>query len=274
MTLPSSLDAPSSRSRMSFAERVLLALSKEPGTGDYGSAVEDHKHSVAGALDMHQWAFPGFLERMRGKRIADFGCGLGVQAVALALEGAGHVFGVDTNEKGLVVARQLAAEHGVTDRVDFVARVDDRSPRFDVVISQDAFEHFDDPAGILRVMRSLVRPGGEIYIAFGPPWFAPGGSHMGYFTKVPWVNVLFPEEAVLAVRARFRDDGAKRYEDVAQGMNRMTVAKFEKIIAESGLEVRYRRYRAVKGIDVLTKIPFLREYFTNHVAVILGEPVK
>jgi hypothetical protein len=94
---------------------------------------------------------------------------------------------------------------------------------------------------------------------------------MDFFCKVPWINVLFPEEVVLKVRSRFRNDGAKRYEDVESGLNRMTVAKFEDIVSSSNLKISYRHYECIRGINSLGKVPLLREFFINQVTTILSK---
>ena len=73
----------------------------------------------------------------------------------------------------------------------------------------------------------------------------------------------------MQVRNRFRDDGAVRYEDVEGGLNRMTVARFERLVRESGLHVDWKRYRCVKGANVLQVLPRLRELFINHVSCVL-----
>jgi ubiquinone/menaquinone biosynthesis C-methylase UbiE len=133
-------------------------------------------------------------------------------------------------------------------------------------------EHYPEPAATLEEMRRLLKPGGRLLITFGPPWFAPYGSHMHFFCKVPWLNLLFTERTVMAVRARFRQDGAKRYEDCESGLNKMSVAKFERIIAEAGLKVEDRRYDCIKGLNFLGRLPLLRELFINHVTATLTVP--
>lgn len=74
----------------------------------------------------------------------------------------------------------------------------------------------------------------------------------------------------MKVRSRFRSDGATKYEDVESGLNKMTIAKFERIIMSSNLKIEFKSYKCIKGINVLSKVPFLREYFINHVSVILS----
>jgi hypothetical protein len=125
---------------------------------------------------------------------------------------------------------------------------------------------------VLQAMKDALRPGGLLLITFGPPWYAPYGSHMHFFCKLPWLNVIFPERAVMAVRNRFRSDGAQRYEDVESGLNKMSLRAFERLVKRSGLELVRNRYNSVKGLDVLTKIPVIRELCTSRVTVVLRKP--
>jgi len=83
------------------------------------------------------------------------------------------------------------------------------------------------------------------------------------------VNLLFPEAAVLAVRARYRSDGARRYEEVESGLNRMTLRKFERLVEEAGLACAHRHYRCVKRVQLLGRLPALRELFVNEVHAVL-----
>jgi len=94
---------------------------------------------------------------------------------------------------------------------------------------------------------------------------------MRFFCRLPWLNILFPEATIMKVRARFRDDGATRYEDVESGLNRMTVGRFERIVASSALQIEMRDYRCVRNINALAGIPYLRELFINNVSVILSK---
>ena len=264
---PRRRDAPPGR--VTLGERILLALSREENPEPvYGGGYEGDR-----ALYMLQREFPDLKERIAGRKVLDFGSGVGDQSVALAQLGAGSVVGLDTNAALLPQARGLAERNGVADRVVFAERLDPSMlGTFDVVISQNAMEHFDDPAGVLAEIKRALKPGGELLLTFGPPWYAPSGSHMGYFAPIPWMNLLFSERTIMRVRARYRDDAATRYEEVEGGLNQMTVAKFERLVAESGLVVKYRKYGSVRGIDVLGKLPVLRELFVNLITVVLAKP--
>lgn len=255
---------------MNLAERLLQTLSRAPGPEDYAEARQ--VWSFDNALTRLRWAFPGFDELIRGRRVLDFGCGQGWQALAIAQSGATAVLGVDINATTLETARALAARSPeTTGRLTFAGDIpDDQLGSFDVVLSKDSFEHFGDPVAILRRMRAALHPHGRLLITFGPPWYAPYGSHMHFFTKVPWVHLLFAEATVMAVRQRYRQDGARRYVEVESGLNQMSVGRFERLIAGCGMRVEQRWYWCVRGWNILGRIPVLRELFITNVSCILS----
>lgn len=254
---------------MPLAEWILWKLSRRPDEPEYAGATS--RYTVGNALDFPKLTIPGFLEMVRGKTVLDHGCGPGFQAVAMALAGARRVVGVDIWDVWLQKGRDLALHEGCADKVTFTDALP-AEEKFDVVVSLGAFEHYADPSATLRQMRELAAPGAKILISFAEPWLSPRGSHMSFFTRVPWVNVLFPERAVLRVRARYRDDGATRYEEVLSGLNRMTVGKFELIIRDSGLRVEHYSLRAVKRLPLVTRFPVLREFLTAACTCILSVP--
>lgn len=254
---------------MKIGERILVAFSRPPHAPDLDDATREPP--LDHALDDLLRRFPDLRERIRGRRVLDFGCGAGRQAVALAHAGAARVIGVESNPATLRSARALAESEGLgPDRVAFAASAGDVDGGFDIVLSKDSMEHFADPEAVLAEMAGALAPGGRLLVTFGPPWLAPSGSHMHFFTRVPWVHLLFAEDTVMAVRARYRADGARRYEEVESGLNRMTVRRFERMAAAAGLRMETRRYDCVKGMDVLGKPPLLRELFINNVACVLA----
>lgn len=183
--------------------------------------------------------------------------------------GAEFVLGIDSNPIALERARALSRRLRVTNKVEFTEMADGHEAKYDLVISQNAMEHFANPVGIINQMQKLVDGKGKIFITFGPLWYSPYGAHMNFVTKVPWVNILFSEKTVLNVRARFRTNGATKYEEVTGGLNKMTVAKFEWIIAKSGMNVEFKKYNCVFGLNFIGKIPALKELFTYQISCIL-----
>lgn len=178
----------------------------------------------------------GIWTDIAGKVVLDFGCGAGLQSVELAQRGARHVYGVDTFSPILAQARENAVRFGVADRCTFTSQAAEPA---DVILALDSFEHFSDPAAILRTMRRLVRPGGFVLTSFGPTWYHPLGGHV--FSVFPWAHFVFSEPAFLRWFAHFNFDGHTSFESV--GLNRMTIGRFERIVASS--EWRNASFEAV-----------------------------
>lgn len=172
-----------------------------------------------------------FFEEIKGKVVIDFGCGDGADTVEMALKGAKRVIGIDIREDILQAAEQRARQAGVQNICSFTTSTEELA---DIVVSVDAFEHFSDPAGILRSMNTLLQPAGEVLVSFGPIWYHPLGGHL--FSVFPWAHLIFSEKALMSWRSTFKSDGAKRFSEVAGGLNQMTISRFEKLVAGSPLQ--------------------------------------
>jgi 2-polyprenyl-6-hydroxyphenyl methylase/3-demethylubiquinone-9 3-methyltransferase len=110
----------------------------------------------------------GWIERqaggLAGRRIADVGCGGGILAESMALQGA-EVVGIDLAAEALAAARQHASDHEVA--IDYRERsAEDLAAAepgaFDIVTCMEMLEHVPDPASIVRACATLVRPGGTV----------------------------------------------------------------------------------------------------------------
>jgi SAM-dependent methyltransferase len=172
------------------------------------------------------------INRLPGKIAADFGCGEGKEAIELARCGAARVFGVEIREELHEIARKRAREAQVDHLCEFAVRPTQKA---DIIVSIDAFEHFEDPEFILREMDSMLAPNGEIWVSFGPTWYHPSGGHL--FSVFPWAHLLFSEKALIRWRSDFKHDGATRFSEVAGGLNQMTIARFERIVDASPLRI-------------------------------------
>lgn len=110
-----------------------------------------------------------------GQAVLDFGCGTGTLAILLkrACPGA-RVVGLDADPNVLALARRKidAAGLDVELRQAFLAADTFPPASFDRVVSTLVLHHLA-PAerdAVLAVMRTLLRPGGELHVAdFGPP---------------------------------------------------------------------------------------------------------
>lgn len=253
--------------RSMLGEKILLWFSKKYYEPDYN--IEVKSYNIDNALDRLVSAFGlKFLENIKDKSILDYGCGGGFQVIAMALSGAKYVIGLDNRDYVFKDGINLSKEKQIETKVRFITSLE-HNQKFDIIVSQNSFEHYSNPYNVLKEWIMLLKNEGKIYITFGPPWYAPFGSHTRFFTKLPWVNILFCESTVMKVRSRFRNDGAKFYYEVDGGLNKMTVKKAEEILRASGLELEYINYTAVKKMNILVKIPYLRELFINNIDCVL-----
>ncbi len=171
---------------------------------------------------------PDFWNDMAGNTVVDFGCGYGGEAIEIATRGASRTIGIDIRHNMLEEAGRRADQAGVADRCTFTS---DRNVKADVVVSVDAFEHFDDPGEVLETMAGILGPNGVVWVAFGPPWYHPHGGHL--FSVFPWAHLVFTESALIRWRSDFKTDGAKRFGEVEGGLNQMTIHHFKKIVGTS-----------------------------------------
>lgn len=194
----------------------------------------------------------GIWAEVAGRVVIDFGCGVGAEAIEIALGGARRVIGIDIRQRVLDIAMRAAEESGVADRCVFSTRTDER---VDLIFSIDSFEHYSDPATVLRQMRQLINDNGRVWISFGPPWYHPLGGHL--FSVFPWAHLVFSERALIRWRSDFKSDGATRFCEVEGGLNQMTIRRFERLLAESAF--RAERFETVP----IRRLRFLHNRLTR-----------
>lgn len=214
----------------------------------------------------------------KGKTVIDVGCGFGSTCIYMALNGAKKVIGIDIDEKRINFARSnLENDYkNLTNIVNFRLTNDMRNENFDIVLSKDSFEHYNDPENFIFEMKKFLNRDGIMVIGFSPLWKSPYGGHIEFMTKVPWAHLLFPESVIMCERKRFRpDENAESFEQVKGGLNKMTLERYLNIIRESGLEFEFLRTNIFNRrsiaflLNILKKIPFCRGYFTVNVYSII-----
>jgi SAM-dependent methyltransferase len=108
-----------------------------------------------------------FVDRIHpGEHALDLGCGIGMVAASVAAKPAGgvRVTGVDWSEHNLGMARKIASEKGLADRLSYVhadicqTRVTAHGGRFDAIILSNVLEHITDRPERLRMWREWYQP--------------------------------------------------------------------------------------------------------------------
>lgn len=188
--------------------------------------------------------------------VIDFGCGTGRDAIEIAQRGAKKVIGIDIRPTVLELANAAAERAGVSDHCLFCTHTREK---VDVIISLDGFEHFEEPAEILRIMRRLVKADGYVDIAFGPTWFHPLGGHG--FSVFPWAHLIFTEKSLIRWRSDFKSDGATCFKEVEGGLNQMTIRRFKKLLKKSEFYVERCELVPIRRLRWLSNV-LTREFLT------------
>jgi SAM-dependent methyltransferase len=204
-------------------------------------------------------------KKLHGKTVIDFGCGTGGQAVEMARGGASRVIGIDLQENLLGIARRRAAEAGVAESCVFATTTSEPA---EVIVSLDAFEHFEKPNEILQIMSQLLNSGGELLFSFGPTWYHPLGGHL--LSVFPWSHVVLSETALCRWRSTFKSDNATRFSEVAGGLNRMTIGRFERTVKQSDFRLATLECMPIRQLKPVHN-SWTREFTT---AVVRGRLVK
>lgn len=111
--------------------------------------------------------FDHMVERLgmdENTRVLDVGSGTGGPAIYMASKSGCHMTGVEVNEVGIEVAHRLVENAGLEGRVTFVQADGMSMPfedeSFDVAISMNVMNVFEDKVALFREVRRLLRPGG------------------------------------------------------------------------------------------------------------------
>jgi SAM-dependent methyltransferase len=240
----------------------------------------DEKYFQHGFADIEKFfrRFGNLIDsnEVKNSTIIDIGSGYGTTCIFLALRGAKHVTGVEIRQSLVEFAdKKIDLEYPhLKKRVRFINIEDLGDEKFDIAISKDSFEHYENPSYMLKTIYGLLKDDGKIFLAFSPLWKSPFGGHMNYVTSFPWAHLIFPENVMLAERKRLTGENITKYSDISGGLNQMTLEKFRRILAESDfspifLKTNVSTNRVVNLFNILKHIPFCEEYFTVNLYTIL-----
>lgn len=232
------------------------------------------------------WSRMGTTPSFQDKRVLEIGSGLGSLSTSIALAGAKSVVGVDIWEPRVAFARKKVRERfpeltNVTFVSTPVEQLDPAEP-FDLIVSQNTFEHISDIDAVLAALRRLLAPGGLAYIGFSPLYHSPYGDHgeLRAPVRLPWLHLLAGKRRVIAAYNRANKEAATT---LAQcGYNGHKPATFRRAFNRSGLAVEQIRINpgegrlkraAMAGFKTIARLPGLEPYVTVGMYVILRQPM-
>lgn len=230
--------------------RLAKGMCRDGETGYCNGSVYENKSKLEVLLGKNIW------QEFENKVVVDFGCGGGADTVEIAKHGAKKVIGLDIRENALTEGRERAAREGVESKCTFATTTTEKA---DVILSVDAFEHFDDPVAILKIMRGLVKDNGSVVAVFGPTWYHPLGGHL--FSIFPWSHLIITEKALIRWRSDFKTDGATRFSEVEGGLNQMTIKRFEQLVAQSDFKISHLETVPIRRLEKLSN-KLTREFTT------------
>ena len=230
----------------------------QPGTAEYDRAyaISQFNRQVCDGIGL-----PVF-----GKDVLEIGSGHGSISCFAACAGARSVVGIDINQHSMQFGRELAEKlgTGLSGRLPVTFQEMDAynlsfgAETFDIVISENSFEHFIRPERVMEESFRVLRPGGALLVPIFSSIYSMYGLHLKNGLKLPWANLFFSEKTIIKAMQRLAIDkpalldtypglrnGAQRVRDLrAHGdLNDITYGKFKQMARDTGFKIE--RFRPI-----------------------------
>ncbi|MBC19020.1 MAG: hypothetical protein CMJ74_02015 [Planctomycetaceae bacterium] len=183
------------------------------------------------------------------KTTLEFGCGDAMVSATLAKRNLRAIASDISNVR--LDQRALAA--GVDFRHGDAAGIDIESNIVDCVFSYNAFEHVHDPPAVLREMARITKPGGTIFLSFGPLYWSAFGEHAYRSIPIPFCQCLFP----LSILNDFCREHA--YDEIdPMHVNQWSLTQYRKLWSAISPQLKcisYRENPSVNHINLIQKFP-------------------
>ena len=224
---------------------------------------------------------------LKGKKLADVGCGFGGCSVAFA-ESKVKCTSFDLSKHQIEIANKFAKLKKVKIRffIDNICNLKTKG-NFDVIIFRDVVEYVDNPIKALKSLKKMLNRRGLIYITF-PPWYGPYGGHQHHpdsitrfmpfvhlLPKCIYFNMLKNKRGLMIKETNYLEEVKKI------STNKISIIKFEKLIKRMGLRIFKKNLYILRpafkiryGTPIIRsgffgKMPILNELITTGAEYIL-----
>jgi len=186
---------------------------------------------------------------LTGKRVLDFGCGMGGMTLWYASNWDCEVQGIDIDEHHLQVAGELQARANIKN-VQFWQRnilTDPLKPeeKIDLVFMNDVVEHIELSV-LMKLFQQLgesVTHDGAIFVSFSP-WTSPHASHVAHAVGLPWAQFLPQSYLEKLIRKNNREIIGDLEPDLLtayRSLNRLDHSQFVQVLKNSAWGISYRK---------------------------------
>jgi SAM-dependent methyltransferase len=124
----------------------------------------------------------------------------------------------------------------------------------DCVFSFNSFEHFTDPKIAYNEALRVCKPGGIIFLEFGPLFYSPWGFHAYNTIPIPYLHLIFSESYVLQkLKEMGVFDLGKNRSDI-QPLNRWKYSEFLFLFTSHGEKIKILKpHLVMQHLDIAFK---------------------
>lgn len=184
---------------------------------------------------------------MDGKRVLDFGCGMGGMSLWYATNFNCEVHGIDIDRHHVSIANGLKEKYKAKNVTFEVRNVLDNpiDGKYDFIVLNDVAEHIQLPIlkQIFKALSKNLANNGGIYVSY-PPWRSPYASHVQHVVGMPWCQFLPQGMLLRMIEKNNRQIVGEEESDLIQaykGLNHLNHKKLLAALEGSGLKVVYRK---------------------------------
>lgn len=130
------------------------------------------------------------------------------------------------------------------------------SNTYDFIYSYNTFEHVFEPPKALDELVRICKPGGIIYLDFGPLYASAWGLHAFRALNMPYPQYLFSKEFYVQKIKEIGRFDIGRQMNVLQPLNQWVVKQYDELFQNCGCEVvAYKKWSHYSYLRVIREYP-------------------